>query len=396
MKAKIISSVFLISILFIDALFTSCDLKQDEVERIIEDGVEVVLNHIEPYKISGVPSNLILEKEFTIDLESEDLAKLGMIDPGSCDVDSEGSIYFWQQRTSGNFIFKFDRNGNFTTSLGRKGQGPGEIQFPTSLAINNRDELVIIDTGSRKLVILDKNGNHIKEFKLRSKIYAVFPLQNGRYLIYKSLAIPEAIDAQIISYILCDSELNEIKEINRVIRPHLDKLEKINGIGESGLFRISNDRIYFGKAEEGYEIWVYDLDGNLVRKIRKEYKLVPVTEETKRIYMRRWDKLPREIREKVYFPRHMPPYQGSFTDDKGRLFVMTFEKGEKSKEYVYDVFNPEGVFVDRIKLDNFGEYGFSVGPLQIMVKGNSIYRYREKESGYKEFIVFKMKWKNEI
>ncbi len=344
--------------------------------------MEVILNRIEPIHFKDQPKKLILKEEITIDLESEDFAKLGMIDPVSYEIDSEGSMYFWQQRTSGKFIFKFDRNGNYTTSLGRKGQGPGEIQFPTSLAINYRDELVIIDIGSRKLIILDKNGNHIKDLRLKSNIYAVYPLQNGRYLIFKSLAIPEVFDAQIIGYILCDSELNEIKEINRVIRPHLDKLEKINGIGDSVFFSISNDRIYFGKADEGYEIWVYDLDGNLVRKIRKEYKPIPIREEDIEVYMLRWEKLPDEIRNKVYFPKQMPPYQGGFSDDKGRLFIMTFEKGEKPREYVYDVFNPEGVFVGGIKLDSSGA----------LVKRNLIYFFKEKESGYKEFVVYKMRW----
>jgi len=386
----------IVYILFIVALFTSCALKQDEVERIIEDGVEVVLNHIEPFYFKDQPKKLLLEEEFTIDLESEDLAKLGMIDPGGFDVDSEGNIYFMQQRTSGSFLYKFDKNGNYLALLGKKGQGPGEIQFPTSLAINSRNELIIIDSSARKLIILDNRGAFIKEIKLRSNIDAAFPLQDRKYLIYKSIAIPEAIDAQIIGFILCDSELNEIKEINRVKIPHMDKLEKINGIGERVLFQISPDRIYLGDAKEGYEIWMYNLNGNLVRKIRKEYKPVPISEETKRLYMRRWDRLPMEIREKVFFPKHMPPFQGGFTDDKGRLFIMTFEKGEKSREYVYDVFNLDGVFIDRIKLDNFGEFGFSVRALHVMAKGNSLYQYREKESGYKELVVYKMEWKNEI
>ena len=112
--------------------------------------------------------------------------------------------------------------------------------------------------------------------------------------------------------------------------------------------------------------------------------------------MRRWDRLPMGIREKVFFPKHMPPFQGGFTDDKGRLFIMTFEKGEKSREYVYDVFNLDGVFIDRIKLDNFGEFGFSVRALHVMAKGNSLYQYREKKSGYKELVVYRMRWKNEI
>ena len=370
-----------ICLLLILVFFVFCGPKQKGVERLVEDGVQVVINPLEPLRVEGESSNLTLEEEFVIDLENEELAEMGMIDPALHDVDSEGNIYFMQQRTTKDFIFKFDRNGNFAASLGQKGQGPGEIQFPTSLAVNNRDELVIIDTGSRKLILLDKNGGFLKELKLRSNIYAVFPLPDEKYLIYKSLALPESVDAQIIGFILCDAELTELKEVNRLRIPHLNKLEKINGIGESGLFCLSNDGVYFGKTEEGYEIWKYDLDGNLVRKIRKEFRPVPVTEEDKELYMQRWNRLPDEIREKVYFPDFMPPFQAGFVDDEGRLFVMTYERGENPREYVYDLFNPEGIFIGRIKIDNF-----------VLAKRNRIYYYLEKENGYKELVVCQVKW----
>ena len=63
--------ILLISII---SLFIHCGLKQEEVERIIEDGVEVVINHFEPYKIKGEPSSLIFEKEISIDMERDDFA----------------------------------------------------------------------------------------------------------------------------------------------------------------------------------------------------------------------------------------------------------------------------------------------------------------------------------
>jgi hypothetical protein len=42
-----------------------CGPKQADVERIIEDGVEVVFNHLEPYKIKGQPSYFTLEEELS-------------------------------------------------------------------------------------------------------------------------------------------------------------------------------------------------------------------------------------------------------------------------------------------------------------------------------------------
>lgn len=61
-------------------LMLGCGPKQDSVERIIEDGVEVVLNHMEPYEIQGERAHLTLEEIFTIDTEINDIAELGLTD----------------------------------------------------------------------------------------------------------------------------------------------------------------------------------------------------------------------------------------------------------------------------------------------------------------------------
>jgi hypothetical protein len=37
------------------------------------------------------------------------------------------------------------------------------------------------------------------------------------------------------------------------------------------MWRVSRDRINIVNQARGYEIWVYDFDGNITRKIRKEY-----------------------------------------------------------------------------------------------------------------------------
>ena len=43
-----------------------CGPSSDEIEIIYEDGVEVVLNHMDPYKIKGQPYTFILEEELLL------------------------------------------------------------------------------------------------------------------------------------------------------------------------------------------------------------------------------------------------------------------------------------------------------------------------------------------
>ena len=66
--------------------------------------------------------------------------------------------------------------------------------------------------------------------------------------------------------------------------------------------------------------------------------------------------MPEDIKKTIYFPEHYPPFQRCFfTDDKGQLGPMAV-------------------------------------PLPALSKNGLLYHMREKESGFKELVVFKMIW----
>lgn len=386
--------------LFLVFLFLySCGPKQDEVERIIENGVEVVINHLEPYKIKGEPNTLHLEEEFKIDLQSDDIAEIGLTTISDFVVDSKGNLYFLNMRSSEDVIFQFDRNGSFVDSYVRKGQGPGEIQFSYYLRINIQDEIIIADPMSRKLLILSKDGDVIMETRLGSNINGVFPLENGNYLIQKYLRGTNENIRQF-HLILCTPELQEIKVLkkieNPVARPSSSRIKGIYSgfaIHPNFVWCVSKENIFVEERERGYEISVYDLEGNLQRKVRKEYTSINISEEHKKKFLKEIESVAgEELRKKVYFPKYWPPFRYFFTDDNGRLFVMTYEKGKNLNEYEYDIFNSNGVFVGRISLGNIQEIPLGELELGVKAKSNCLYCLREKESGYKKLVVYKMRW----
>lgn len=73
---------------------------------------------------------------------------------------------------------------------------------------------------------------------------------------------------------------------------------------------------------------------------------------------------------------------------------MTFEKGESPGYYMYDIFDPDGVFIDRTSLDNSGNESTEIwgGPFEVRAKDNLRYCLRAKVSGYLELVVFRMTW----
>ncbi len=389
---------FLISVfLSVLLVFLSCGPKQKKVERIIEDGVEVIVNHLEPNEIEGKKSSLIMEEEYTIDLEKAEIVKLGLTDANAgIDVDSKGNIYIFQQpRGDNNFIFKFDSDGNYVTSFGRKGQGPGELQYSWYRRINSLDEIVVTALNKRNLMIFHNNGEYKEAIPLAQGVIEAFPLENGNYLIKKNF---ENFQSKYLEWplYLYDSNLEEIKELGKFSAPNDYLVETVEYPNPSLFCRVSKGKIYIGNPKRGYEILVYDLEGNLLKKIRKEYTPVEISgeerEEITSILKKAVERPGNTLYgKKVDISRYWPPFQYIFTDDAGWLFVMTYEKGGSSEKYIYDIFNPDGLFIGKVGLANL------VSTIQwdiqyVVAKDGRLLCLREKDSGYKELVVYRMEW----
>ena len=398
-------------ILTVCLMFSFCGTNKPKVDRIIEDGVEVVQNRLKPYVIKGEANVLTLEPHYTLDLERDDLSELGMSDIIGFDVDSESNHYFWTNNTSENYIYKFDEGGNFVKSFGRKGQGPGEIEEPNFFSVNDRDTISVSDRWSHKLLLLDTDGILIKEIPLASRDLFAVHLSND-YILVLNRDMGRDPSQTLHQIILRNTDLEAIQTLHKGEGfTNLTRAQRINGLNAfynswvwnicRGHFNwgISQGKIYVPNEENGYEFLIFSLEGKLLRKIRKEFIPVEVSRELKKRVM---EKLTQEdmerykLKEKIYFPSEMPPFQYYFMDDESRLYVMTCEKGQHPKEYIYDIFNPDGVFIGRTALNNFGTplYAFRELPLQIVAKNGRLYQMQIKESGYLKLVVYKMNWKS--
>ncbi len=384
------------------SLLYCCNSKQDEEIRIMEEGTEVIINRQEPHTIQGELNTLHLKKELTIDFERHDLKEKGIREIIGLDVDSEGNIYFIVSRTAADLILKFDADGNFVHSFGRRGEGPGELIAPRYLRVDESGHLQISDNNRKKIYFFNQNGELTKTIPTASNHRVATLLENGKILAVKSSFDREEgwIEYPII---LCDENLEEIKllgsgrtmqnfTISKTINPLLIYMDY-------NVLRATNGRIYVGHFRGEYEFLVYDAEGNLLRKIRKDYRKVEVSEKLKEEILNWGKSFPtfEEMKEKVYFPEFHPPFQFFFLDEESRLYVMTYERGKGPNSFVYDIFNSEGLFIGRIELDNHGSSSFSFTgiavPLDVVAKNGRIYCIREKENGYKELVVYRMSWK---
>ncbi len=367
------------------AFFLTCGPKQNKVEKIVEDGVEVVINHLEPYKIEGIQTTLALEQEITIDTENDEIAETGLVDIEAFDVDEEGNLYFIRWTSNENFVYKFNNRGGFMKSFVRRGQGPGEIEWGGSVKFIGDNELMIRDPGKTKFSIYNTEGKFLRDELQKSHIYVNKIFSNGKYLVSwqdNSMSLENYIN----HLGLCESDFENIKEIYTYSFPNVMVAKKVYAPGNFWITGTSKDHIFIGEGKLGYNILVFNLEGNMIRKIRKEYARVELSEEYKRNFFERRKKSP--ILEKYELLKHFPPFQFFFTDEEDRIFVMTYEKGATSNEWIFDIFTPEGVFFGRVPIKS----RIDSREIAIRAKHTRIYSTSEKESGYKELVVYKMRW----
>ena len=106
------------------------------------------------------------------------LGKKGVAGPGWDQFDAptevaiapNGDIFVGEGHSGGGMatgnarIMKFDRNGKFLKTWGKKGMGPGEFDLVHTLAFDSRGRLFVGDRQNNRIQIFDQNGNFIAQW----------------------------------------------------------------------------------------------------------------------------------------------------------------------------------------------------------------------------------------
>ena len=306
----------------------------------------------------------------------------------SFEVDPKGQIYFFYPHKKGDTIFKFGPDGKFLKSWGAHGQGPGEVMFVSSACLTTQGKLIVSDHSSRKIIWFSDTGGLEREVKypVDGRYFIIYPLNEQRFVGFARIVTDRNADYLEFIFYLLDENLGELKKLDVYHFPNPLK-QGFRGINNNEFFTIkpTPGGLLVGNEDRGYEILKFDLQGNLVRKIRKEFVPVKVPES---ILKKRKDYYAKSG-QTYYYPERYLPICDFFADDVGRLFVMTFERGDKPGEYVYDIFNADGVLIRRKALNILS--GGDIFALAGAMRGR-LYCFQEKGDGFNIFKVYRLIW----
>lgn len=334
MRAKIVSIVLLVLLLLVTL---SCVQNENGWKGTIEekDGLIVVKNPIE--SIFG--ENIFqLEEELSIGKSDNEKDYL-FENVSSVAVDNEYNIYVVDSTACKVRVFTED--GIRLRDFGRRGQGPGEFDYPVGIQITSDNELCV--SGSRYLIFFSLEG----EFKRRINV----AFHNLRPMLNSQGNIISRTD------ILGEKERLELNKYNKdgekIIT--LVEMEIVRDLSKYDPYYhficytvLKNDTVVWALNKK-YELMFINQKDELYMRVEKKYSRIKLRQKN-------IDVIKRNQREDVsrthIIPEFYPPISSIYSDDEGKIYVRTYEVDLENRGY-YDVFTSEGKYISKVTLKNF-------------------------------------------
>ena len=147
------------SVLLACTLAVGCGLAGGDgagVERADSAGVEIVTSPAQDRPLAWS-----FRAAFRVGGAEEGPESFYAVWPSGIGVDSAGRIYVLDPR--GDRLVVFSESGEFVRTFGSRGEGPGEMASPASLAVSWTGETAVFDYGKLGLVRYDPNGAPLPE-----------------------------------------------------------------------------------------------------------------------------------------------------------------------------------------------------------------------------------------
>lgn len=376
--------------LFLIASITIADTKDNQKAEWkgkidIENGIKLIKNPREP-----LYGEIELELEEDLSIGNEQDENYMFIRVSDIEVDEKGNIYVLDSKECR--IQKYDKDGNYLQTIGRKGQGPGEFERAFRMVLDSKGRIYVNEF--RKIHIFGENGEFKRSRNIGSSISSYRITKDGNILGHSRTSSEEG---RTLDIVLIDSEGKKLKTIAS-FTDQSGFMRKGNiSIGMSLPFGarlyfcpLSEELGIYGYSSE-YKLFVINSSGEITHIIEKDEPRQAVTQKEKRKIIK--DRVERQrgslklsegdIKKLLNFPKYKAFYTQIITDDKSRIYVRKMKPvSSNDKIRSYDLFSQEGYYLYKLKI-------YDIFPS--IIKNGFIYTSKsDPDTGYYKIIRYRI------
>lgn len=230
--------------------------------------------------------------------------------------DSKGNYYIADPGV--NSVIEFDKNGTYVKNIGRQGAGPGDLNFPVSVAIDTKDNLWVAEMANGRIQMFENGKSKATMNPSAARFYKVRVDKKDRIALKGS-----SFDHGAAIINMFDYNKKVVGKAGSINNPQKDKYYFINNDYAYSMDKEGN--IYLCNTEKQPLIEKYSPDGKPLMKTR--FQLSAPLEESKVTR--------REARGIAITAGGGPKIKGFDVDNNGNIYVLVLQKdfpeGEKGK-----------------------------------------------------------------
>ena len=346
-------------ILFIIMIFMillGCNSKSENFKKEIKDGITYIHNPTIEY------SEITLEPDLVIGSDEDDY---GLKAINFVSESPNGDIFIIGSFSNEISVFSYE--GKYKKSIGSKGIGPGEFNWPCKTAFFQNGDMVISDIRNYRYQVLDKDGFFLYSHKEKQNNPMEVLVDNKDRIITSSSILGLAIEEGSPLFSIYDRNFNLIENVD-IMEPR----DIMSAIFLQSYYHIAKNKKNNIVVASLVENWIRIYENNkLIKQIDRElpYKTKSVKSGV--------------IKNGLHFIDYQPISNAVSLDNKDNIYVLRNADSkywQKDKEddnkwfnSVLEIFDHEGILIKIIPLYEINSTFLFIG------KDNKIYLNDRKE-----------------